>query len=497
MEFSSRWDYLTWDPATRAWDGMRLALDISHGNLLKLLADTNSLVLWPPLHSYLQVPFFLLMGMNFHSASSCSLIFLALFFPCITFLYQQLERGWAGWLTLMAFSATSPFLLGFGSTPMLEIFGATLTAFSAGLYLKQSRWFPLSLTFLFFLKFNYCVYLLLPVAVSHGSIPHFWSFAKRLTPFRVFVIAYLMFLALILVNGGLAIGPLIIRGIGNPAYVLFLIVVARAFLKRQHHTIRHRIRGTGWEWFVVPVFFWMLIPVPNRVKSIVTFAVNTSLNSPSPFELAYYIYYFRKFHLYFADHGMAWLCLAVAVSVVYFFRKRRDIVFLGLLFFLPLTLMTINQNKQERLLYTFLFTLWVLCSFGIARIANSVLRYAAVITFCLTLLLSYDSGTVREFVKWPFSPFRFHSPINFIAKRVAEAGEIRVLGVTNEMSPASIAYHVARRSGFRPDQHLDTELEKDPPSEVQIICINTETQGVLRRSRRFAGGIEVSHYSLP
>lgn len=495
--FAHRADWLYWDPAAHALYGVRIAEAVRHAQLLDLLRTLNEQVLWPPLHSLLQLPFQLALGPGFYASAVCSFFALALVFPALTFLYHSHDDSWFGWAVLMAFAGASPAYAGFGSMPMLEIFGAALTVYSAALYLNKSRWFPLSLTLLFFLKYNYCIYLLMPVAVME-----LWPRAKgwfapknrripKLSFFGWFIAASLALMALLLITGGFRIGKLSVRGIGNPLYVLFVIVLIRAALKGQIREGWQRIRGTGREWFTVPVVIWLLIPVPNRVRTLVTFAINAPLGGHRPTEVSYYTYYFHALSGYFSGSWPELLCAAGALAAVLIFRRKNEVVFLFLLFGLPFLLMTLNQNKEERYLFTFVFALWMLCALAVGRLPNIALRAAATLVVCAGCWFYYDISSTHDLVAWPFVPLEVEAPVNYIAAKAAGQREVRILGALNEMSPALLAYHIPR------GPHLAWKLEKDPPPGTRIFTVNGDVPGPALETTTFPGGYRVTMSEIP
>jgi hypothetical protein len=497
--FESRWNYLVWDPAAHGWDGMRLALDVRDFRILQLIDHTNHLVLWPPLHSYLQIPFFLLLGFEFQSAVICSLAFLALLPVALTWFYQQMESSWAGWIALMTFSATSPMVLAYGSMPMLEIFGAVLTAVAAALFLRRSQWFPIGLALIFFLKYNYFVYLLLPVLLVQAiNIDRFRfvQMTRKLMPLIVMMMLFLLFAVLIILTGGMKLGDVSIRGIGNPAYILFLIMTLWVFWNRKKLEFWETVSHSNWRWFVFPVIAWLLIPVPNRVKTIVSFAINRPLGSPPPTSFDYYSYYFDTFSLYFAHHLIAWISVAILIAGLVLHRKKREVQLTASMFLLPFLLMTFNQNKQDRFLLTFVPAVWILVAYSICQIRNRNLRFAAALTICVTLAASFNPAFVEDLMSRQFAPLRLRPAIGFIARRIATAPEVRVIGATNELNPASIQYHSGAATAFRVDQHFDWTLEKEPLTALDIICIDCESEGKLLRSRTFKQDLVVRHYFL-
>lgn len=479
-EFAPRADWLYWDPAAHAFYGVRIAESLLHFHPVDFLHTLNEQTLWPPLHSLLQLPFQIAFGPGFSAAALCSFAFLALIFPALTLVNQKVNYSWSAWAAVMTLAATSPIYAGYGSMPMLEIFGAVFTMISAGLYLRKSRWFPLSLTFLFFLKYNYCIYVLLAVGVLQllsrrspgGSATRpYGQLLKTVGVFGWFVIVYLAALALILITGGFRIGKLSVHGIGNPLYALLLIVVIRAFITGQHKTVWRKIRGTGWEWFVIPVLIWLIIPVPNRVKTLVSFAINSPLGGQKPAELAYYTFYFHALTAYFSHPAVAWSCLAGAVITAILFRQRREILFLALLFALPFLLMTFNQNKQERFLFTFIFPLWILIGEGINRIPQVILRWAASLAVIAACLYFYDIRAVRDVVAWPFVPSSVEPQVREIAQQAAPVLEVRILGTRNDISPALLSYHIMKITGYDRMPHIDWELERNPPQGTLILRI--------------------------
>lgn len=507
-----RADKLYWDPATHAFYGVKLTLALQSLNPLKVLAVTNEQVLWPPLHSYLQVPFMLALGKNFFASSVCSFFFLVMCFIALAYCYQQISSDWFGLVFLLCLAGTCPFYLAYGSMPMLEIFGATLTIWSAALYMRHSRWFPLSLALLFFLKYNYCIYLLLPLAVTE-LVPRIISFRKKapaklislITPFRLIVATFAFLLFVILVTGGFSIKGLSVRGIGNPLYILYLIVLIRAAFKRQYAKAWNRIRGTGWEWFVIPVLIWLLIPIPNRIKTLVSFTINAPLGGHSPNEFSYYTYYLQILPEYFASQIIMGICLMMALAGVWKYRHNKNSIFLSLLFFLPLILMTLNQNKQERYLFTFIFTVWILASLTIAGISNVSVRAIYAASLCLLMIYPNNVQKVKQLVSWPFIPAYIDPAVEFIAGEVSEDKVVRILGVSNEMSPALLSYHIQKRNHFRTDQNIDWRLEKDPPQDSHLIVIQHPDNKVVIPSlqpirlvnyRAFANGLVIQHFVL-
>jgi hypothetical protein len=129
-------------------------------------------------------------------------------------------------------------------------------------------------------------------------------------------------------------------------------------------------------------------------------------------------------------------------------------------------------------------------------VPRRILGYAAAIAICTPLLLGFSQVYVRENIKRQFAPLRTQQVLNFISNRIEDAEEVRVLGATNDINPSSIAYHAAEQTGFRKRTHFEWVLEKNPPKNVQVICINCEIAGRLAKERSFSDGMTVRHYFL-
>jgi hypothetical protein len=479
--FIHRANYLYWDPAAHAYYGVKLTAAVESLNPLRIISVLNEQVLWPPLHSILQLPFMVVIGKSFLASSICSMVFLGLFFVLLTFCYQQVSTSWLGLAVLLIFVSTSPITLGFGSMPMLEVFGGAFTALSAGLYLRSSRWFPLSLTLLFFLKYNYFVYLFMPfTALEYGPylIQQFKSkkfrILKGLSRFQIFLILYLFLLLTILLTGGFKLGSLSVRGIGNPAYVLYLLLLAKIAITKEYKKIWSKLKGTGWEWFVIPVGIWLLVPIPNRVKTLVSFGINVPLSGHSPKELSYYSFYLENLQGYFASAIVLIICAVMALTTLIIYCKDKKILFLAGLFILPLLLMTINQNKQDRYLYTFVFTLWILAAILIGKLSSLILRSFFAISLCTLMAFYYDYRDTTKVIAWPFIPACLDEPIHQIAKSVVNEKKIVMLGVSNDLSPSVIMFHIQYEQLFKNRTQFGWKLNDLEPGSRLIVLEGRE-----------------------
>jgi hypothetical protein len=244
------------------------------------------------------------------------------------------------------------------------------------------------------------------------------------------------------------------------------------------------------------VLIWLAIPVPNRIRTIFSFAISRPIGSPPATSPDYYLFYFKQLGLYFSDNWIAWISIGILIAALYFYRTDQKLIFAAGLFLLPLVLMTLNQNKQDRFLFTFIPAVWVVIAAAAARIPKTHFRFAAALTLCGAMALSFDSRLVTELMRRQFAPDWTRPVVNFIARRTDRANEIRLLGATNELNPATIQYHSAAESDFSIKQNFDWSIEENPKTALDIICINCESQGKLVRSRTFKRETVVRHYFL-
>lgn len=507
QRYDLRSDFLYWDPAAHAFYGVKIAVDIKSLNVLSLIKDTNDQVLWPPLHSYLQAPFMLTFGTEFRSSFLCSLAFYALFFVSATFLFQEIGISFCGWCVLMSFVATSPIYAGYGCLPMIEIFGATFIAFTISLYLRKSKHFPLALMMLFFLKYNYCLYVAASVLVfeiakrsSQFRIHDLRNAVTYVSSFGIFVFGYLLFLLVILVTGGFKIGSLSVSGIGNPLTILVWIVLIRSVLKKDIVKYWTKIRESGWTSFVVPIFVWMLIPVPNRFRTMVDFAINKPLSGLSITDFGYYSFYATKLSLFFSNNAALIVCLLGAIVTTIAFRNTEKIKSLALQFCVPFLLLTLNQNKGERQLIPVVFLLWVLIAGGVARIRSLAIRVAVTILICFIALWHFHWSSAKAYVQWPFIPIESKHIGQYVVNEIRESGskEVRVLGTRNDISEALLLYGVAKEANFKNVPHIAWVVERNAPVGTNIISIGSEQDswGKVIANRVFPDGTVVTHYVL-
>jgi hypothetical protein len=191
-------------------------------------------------------------------------------------------------------------------------------------------------------------------------------------------------------------------------------------------------------------------------------------------------------------------CIVSLVLTIVLYRKEEKVTFLILFFVLPFALMTANQNKQERYLFTFIPAIWLLCGYLVGNLKNITLKAGVTLLIAACAITFYKSDELQSVVSWPFIPSNVDEPINYISEIVGDATQIRVLGVRNDMSPSLIMHHIMNHRRWHSRPVFKWELEKNPPSGTSVVLINTEIQGNNPiQTKRFPGGINIAHFIVP
>ena len=339
-----------WDPAKYGVAGVRLAAALRHLDPLAFLAGVNRLGLWPPLYPLAETPAFLLFGDGYRVAAG--------FVGALDFL-TALAAFWAGrWVAADGTDELRPSIAGaltalavlvcpighlFGTLSMLEVPGALLVFVAVGAYARSLatgrrehwRWACIAATALFFLKYNYGLLWLAPLALheawraagdEEGALRHAARRAgERLRaidlrrPWTWFLIAYAALLVAIAVTGGwelpLADRTFHVQAVGNPLYVLYLLVVFRALVvpgRRRALLARFRALGerarTAAAWIGLPIAVWFLLP--PHLKEFCKFVENRAAGPPA-WSLGGLVFYPRAFVAAYSPY------LAVGVAVLF------------------------------------------------------------------------------------------------------------------------------------------------------------------------------------
>src|SRR3954464_5740030 len=177
-----------WDLATHLGHGWMDYHLLATGHIFRLLWDLWLQGYWPPALSIFQIPSYLVLGGTITSGlrSTMAAFVFAGLAGCIL-LWRQWKVGGGGAASaFLALLISSPYLLAYASVTMTETLGAMVEILVLLAYqhdrerqtMISARLFAISLTVLFFTKYNYFFLLAVPL-VLHEWLPPSSAAARR------------------------------------------------------------------------------------------------------------------------------------------------------------------------------------------------------------------------------------------------------------------------------------------------------------------------------
>ncbi len=518
-----------WDSATHGLAGVDLAHAMRGGDILGFLAGINRQALWPPAHSLLLFPWLLALGDDYATANRLSSI---LFSATVLALYLaglklHPRRGaWVG-AAAAALALLSPLYRLFGTLCMLEMPGAFLLSLAVCCHVwaddpRAPRVLlataGASSAALFLCKYNYGLLWLAPLAahewlglpsprraayVAHARA---WLGSRRwLRPFPLFMLAYLLALAAILVTGGWVIEVMgvrvSIRSPGNPAYLFYVLALGWALLRIrrtggwraawQRIGPRERVLATT---LLLPLALYLLIPYPNRIKELFGFITNRE-SGPSLWSLDGLLFYPRAFaEEYSLSPGLGWAVLALALLPPRRCAARdpRRLVYLAL--WVGLLATAAHHYRQPRFLFTTAVLVWLNAARAAVALLDAALsrwRMTAPREAIWTCLIAAPlvwagretpsaEATLARHRAWN-SAATIEPVLECVLDQVEQAGQRSVLlGYSNGLSPALLAWQRRLTHPAIPDDRLPRKLEWLPADAGESAILERIT--TLRRS---------------
>lgn len=399
-----------WDPAEHGLAGVTLAEALRRGDLLGFLAGINGQVLWPFVHSLLLTPWVLAFGNDYAVPARLSSVVFAGTVVCLhlTGLRLHPTRGvWVG-VAAAALGLVAPLPRFFGTVCMLEMPGAFLLTLTACLHVRACRESAprgilvaagVSTTALVLCKYNYGLlwliplaaheWLALPAAARSAAIGHAKGVVRSRAwrrPFPLLMLLLLLAIAAIQVTGGGVVGlagaRISARSPGNLLYAFLLLATGWVVLRvlraggfaavGRRLAMRHRILAAT---VAAPLAIWFLIPVPNRVRTLVGFVVNRDSGQPL-WSLDTLLYYPRAF---VSDYSPAplvgWTVLALALIPPLRRTPGRDpVTLLRLALWIGLLATAFHPYRQPRFLFTVAPLVWLLGARGAVGLVDLALE---------------------------------------------------------------------------------------------------------------------------
>jgi hypothetical protein len=481
-----------WDLAAHLVSGWTDYYLLKTLQLHRLAADIWQQGYWPPVHSLFQVPFHLLLGGGLVAGLQSSLAAFVLIGLAAGALLCT-EWDWAGLLPsslFLLFLLTSPFYLAFASVAMMEMLGALVELLVLLSYLRYeqhrsrsaARLFAISLTILFFTKYNYFVLLAVPLilheflrrtpgatATQRAAVLYGWARARLSTVTGALLAIYLVGVLLITLSGGfefVLLGRRVsLHTIGNTGYPVLYGLLARVwFLQRrgridwqQLFALDPRIRPLL-VWFVVPVIVWLASPYPNHMKDVANLVINAPMGQPS-MRAGATAYLLALRDLYFAHVWLLALAVGGLVSAVVRYRKQPVLMqWLILAALLQFAMIAVHQTRFPRFLMQPVLLFWlasaaeigswfrgrgVLAAGAAGIVAAASLIFAVADAPAIVASESFQRIALEHYTDSPALNTAFET----IRSGLSPTDRIAVLGRSNELSPGLFDWELGPPSG--------------------------------------------------
>ncbi len=505
-----------WDLAAHLWHGWFDYYLLTSGRIPHVLWDLWLQGYWPPLLSLWQVPFYLLLGGELSAgswSSAAAFTFVGVLGALI--LWQQwAHRSLLPAAIFIALLTSSPFLLAYATITMTEMAGATaqlLVVFAYERYRarptgRRATLIAISLTILFFTKYNYFLLLAAPLVVHEWlertagwtlqrRARAVWASARRVltSPMGVLVVAYAVALVAVLASGGFEFRILgrrvSVRGIGNSGHIVLYIAFARIAYLYWRGRIDWEALGAADPripalivWFVVPVAVWMASPYPNHIRDFFNLVVNRPVGEPTvEAGLASYFAALRDGY-FFSPWVLGVVAGAFVVAAVRYRAQPALMKFLVVAVAFQAAVIALHQTRLPRFL---LLTVVLLCLAAAGEVGRwlSALRGGVAIGAALApaVLACGIAGTMRMVEEERFRALALEEYIDSPALREA-LGVIRrelspddrllVIGETDVLSPALVRWQLGPPSGVPSLPHrIAGEGRLDPELATCVLLV--------------------------
>ena len=475
-----------WDLATHlnhGWEDYHLLVT---GQIHRLLWDLWLQGYWPPVLSIYQVPFYLSFGGRIESGlrSALAAFVLTGVLGCAVLWRQWREAALLPAAFFVALLVSSPYLLAYASVTMTEIVGAAAQLVVLLAYVahrqnpapSNARGFAVSLTVLFFTKYNYFFLLVVPLAIYEWldrprSLDDLrrWTRLALSSPTVWLLTLYLAGLLIVMRTGGfefhLAGTRVSVHTIGNSGHVVLYLLLARLWYL-------HHQRRIPWErlvaadprvrplliWFALPVVVWLASPYPNHIRDFFNLVINRPLGESSIrngmliyFDALRYDYFYRDWVLI----GVAGLFVIAALQY-----RRQPPLMKWLILAIPIQLIVIaiHQTRFPRFLLLTVVLLCIAVASETGRwLAGSRWRRISGLVIAPIVLgvgvLAAKTVVVDErfrtiaFENYTDNP-TLRAALDSIRAELKPDDRLAIVGQSNELSPALFRWELGPPSGL-------------------------------------------------
>lgn len=480
-----------WDLATHLGHGWVDYHFLATGQIHRLLWDLWMQGYWPPVLSLYQMPFYLVLGGSMTSGLRSGLVaFVLVGLAGSAVLWREWRyRAVLPASLFLALLMSSPFLLAYASVTMTETLGALAQLVVLLSYVRYrqdpgtrtARTFAISLTVVFFTKYNYFFLFAAPLVLYEwleGTSG--WGMARRLaalwrrtrrlltSPTGAFVALYIVALLIILRSGGFdfqLLGRRVsVHSVGNTGHAVLYILLARLWY------LQHR-RRIDWArlasadprvrhlliWFVAPVAVWFASPYPNHIRDFANLVINRPLGTPTVASgIGAYMDALRTTYFY-NDWVLAFIIAAFGIAALRYRRQPPLMQWMILAVPVQLVAIAVHQTRFPRFL---LLTVVLLCLAAAAEAgrwaANSARgRMAAVALAPLVLASGVVAArsvvTEERFRVMAFEHYTDSAPLRAalatIHSGLGPDDRLAIVGHNNELSPGLFRWELGPPSG--------------------------------------------------
>jgi hypothetical protein len=480
-----------WDLATHLELGWFDYHFLVTGRVDRLLWDLWLQGYWPPVHSICQIPFYVVLGGRMTAGlwSSLAAFVLVGVVGCAVLLRESRSNGVLATSVFLALLTSSPYLLAYASVTMTEMLGALMQLVVVLCYVKyrqqpdprSARLFVVSLTVLFFTKYNYFFLLVVPlvihewlertssesVATRLASVGR-WSLRLLSSPLVVLLVLYFAGLLIVFRTGGFdfhVLGRRIsVHTIGNTGHVVLYVLLLRLwYLDRRGRINWTRLTSADLRvqplllWFALPVTLWLASPYPNHIRDFANLVFNRPLGeSTVSAGISTYLDVLRTSYFY-----SQWILVAaIAAFCLAASRYRGQPPWMQwLLVAVPLQFaaIAVHQTRFPRflLLTVVLLCLVAACETGawFSRtrawtIAGAVLAAAVTVAGVAGAQAAVTQDRFREVAFENYTDSAaLRSALDSIRGELTADDRLAIVGEGNELSPALFRWELGPPSG--------------------------------------------------
>jgi hypothetical protein len=479
-----------WDLATHlvvGWNDYHL---LATGRIHRLLWDLWLQGYWPPVLSIYQMPFYLVMGGGMRAGLWSSLVaFVLTGITGSAVLWRQWRHGALLPASIfLALLVSSPYLLAYASVTMTETLGAFAQLVVILCYVryrqqptaKTARAFAVSLTILFFTKYNYFFLLVVPLVIyewlertsdkSTARLATLWRWGRRVvsSPTGLLLVIYVAVLLIILRFGGFdahLFGRRIsVHTIGNTGHVVLYVLLARLwYLHRRRRIDWGRLASADLRirplllWFVLPVTIWFASPYPNHIRDFANLVFNRPLGEATVGGgLAAYLDVLRTSYFY-SPWVLAFVLAAFGVAASQYSRQPAWMQWLIVAIPLQLAAIVLHQTRFPRFLLLTVVLLCLVASSEVGRwVAGARGRRVAGGVFAAVILFLGVAGANAAVDQERFRRIAFEnytdstslrSALQSIRAELTPDDRLAIIGEGNDASPALFRWELGPPSG--------------------------------------------------